>query len=186
MVLCSKAAIGTCCTEDRTKRPAWKTSRTNVTVGSSCADARNSFCRSQGTLGSKFCPAAVSSRFPKGFVPNARPVVNSPQCGRTINGKFQCCTGNPPKFKIVQTASRADCCARFGTGGRCFNDAQPQQVAGGGGDAPAAAAPHMQSITEALCPVFQFIPIPDNCNAQVGVGIGLVAVGIIMLFRLLK
>lgn len=63
---CAKAQVGTCCTDERTGKPAWKYSQTNVYIGSSCADARQAYCMSHGGYGTKNCPAPLGSRFPAG------------------------------------------------------------------------------------------------------------------------
>jgi hypothetical protein len=116
MVVCSKAPVGSCCTEDRTGHPAWKWSNTQVTTGSSCQDARNAFCVSKGTAGSKYCPGV-----------STRPVAQKPQCGKFFaNRGYTCCCQGMPGCNsqgFIFTKDRTECCARFGRGGgKCFND----------------------------------------------------------------
>ncbi len=43
MAVCSKAPVGSCCTEDRTGSPAYKYSKTNVYTANSCAEARKAY-----------------------------------------------------------------------------------------------------------------------------------------------
>lgn len=115
MVVCSKAPVGSCCTEDRTGRPAWKWSNSQVTVGGSCQEARAAFCAKAG-VGSKYCPSM-----------SMRPVAQKPQCGKMFaNRGFTCCCGGQPNCGpsgYTFTANRQDCCNKFGRGGgKCFND----------------------------------------------------------------
>jgi hypothetical protein len=139
MVVCSKAPVGSCCTEDRTGHPAWKWSNSQVTTGPSCQDARNAFCMSKGTAGSKYCPS-----------PSTRPIAQKPQCGKMFaNRGFTCCCGGqvgcgPSGYTF--TANRQDCCNKYGKGGgKCFNEPTPAPLPsrfprGGPGPMPSTSA----------------------------------------------
>lgn len=196
MVRCSNASPGTCCTEDRTGHPAWKYSKTNIFIGTSCAEARMAFCKDRGTYGTKYCPGpstrpvanqhlrtagaplTTSQTDPYGKAPAPKGALRSRFNDNYLNDRLtQVHTfGNTPAGQIKGSLK-----SRFPNG---VPNLTPSFSQGSGVDSGAPAA-KKGDITSQLCPYFKWMPISDDCKIQVLAGAAVVVLGGAFLLRML-